>query len=102
MKSSFVTGLFSFLMIGLACAQKPAQSTRQLGIDVLHYEFTLEIPDSGRTIQGKAALTVGRYENTDHLRLNLVSLDVHIVNIDGKTSNFTRDATGIEVPLPVL
>ena len=70
------------------------------GIDVVDYDLTLDLPDSGRTIRGLAVLTVRRTAPVDTLVLDLLRLRVDSVWVGGRPVRFRRDAATIRVPLP--
>ena len=76
------------------------------GFDVLDYDVTLDLPDSGRSIKGVAVLTVrrtslnGRNADGDTLTLDLVGLRVDSVTVDGRPVAFARTPETIGVPLP--
>jgi len=70
------------------------------GIDILHYNFTLDLPDKGNVIQGNAEVTVRRYRPVNRLRLDLVGLRVENVRIGGIRKSFEQDAGGISLAWP--
>ena len=49
------------------------------GVDVLDYALSLDLPDSGNRIEGRAVLTVRRTARVDTLVLDLLSLRVDSV-----------------------
>jgi aminopeptidase N len=75
------------------------------GFDVVDYDLTIDLPDSGRVIRATALLTVrrtgnaGQRSNGDTLTLDLVRLAVASVAVDGQTVRFARTADAIHVPL---
>jgi len=74
------------------------------GIDVLDYDLTLELPAAGRSIEGRAVLSVRRIPAPDGARpdtlvLDLVGLRVDSVLVDGRAVRFGRDPGTIRVPL---
>lgn len=72
----------------------------QPGIDVLDYDFTLDLPDEGPMLRGDARLTARRAAGVHALRLDLVhSLTVRQVQVDGTEARATRDGDAIVVPL---
>ena len=87
-------------------AQSAARRAYRPGFDVLDYDLTLDLPDSGRTIHGTAILTVrrtitaGRDGRADTLTLDLVRLPVTSVQVDGRAVAFARTPETIRVPLP--
>ena len=70
------------------------------GIDVVDYDLTLDVPDSGRTIRGLAVLTVRRTAPVDTLVLDLLHLRVDSVWVGGRPAPFRRDSATVRVPLP--
>jgi aminopeptidase N len=84
-------------------APTPQTATRgeyRPGFDVVDYDLTLDLPDSGRVIRGTAILTVRRTADADTLTLDLVQLRVASVMVDGRVVAFARTAETIRVPLP--
>ncbi|MGI8496412.1 MAG: M1 family aminopeptidase [Gemmatimonadaceae bacterium] len=70
-------------------------------IDVLDYEFTLDLPDSGASIEGRTVVTIRRLSGgADSLWLDLLGLRVDSVLVDGRPTAVTRDSARIGVPLP--
>jgi aminopeptidase N len=82
-----------------ADAQVDPQHPYQPGIDVLHYGFTIDLPDTGRSIQGYAKIVVRRYLPVTQLRLDLVGLQVDSVSFDAKPARFSRDRTTIGIAI---
>src|SRR5215207_2199684 len=70
------------------------------GVDVVDYDLTLDLPDSGRTIRGLAVLTVRRTAPVDTLVLDLLHLRVDSVWVGGRPAPFRRDSATVRVPLP--
>ncbi|MEK6755837.1 MAG: M1 family metallopeptidase, partial [Bacteroidota bacterium] len=102
------TTLWSSFLVALTLFCAPLYSQQSdlhiyhPGIDVLHYTFTLELPDTGRFIQGYAELTVRRYRPVEKLRLDLIALRVDTVWINSKPVQFLRDSATISIPLKKL
>ncbi|HEX5971430.1 MAG TPA: M1 family metallopeptidase [Gemmatimonadaceae bacterium] len=70
------------------------------GIDVLDYDFTIDLPDTGATIRGDALVTLRRAAGVTTLRLNLVrSLTVRQVQVDGRDVDAVRTDVAFDVPL---
>jgi aminopeptidase N len=87
----------------------PQSATRggyRPGFDVVDYDVTLDLPDSGRSIRGTAVLTVRRTAGAqretgaDTLTLDLIRLVVASVSVDGHAVAFTRTPETLGVPLP--
>jgi aminopeptidase N len=74
--------------------------------DVVDYDLTLDLPDSGHSIRGTAVLTVrrtapeAREADADTLTLDLVRLPVASVAVNGRAVAFARTPETIRVPLP--
>jgi len=87
---------------GRLAGQQAAPSPRPYrpGIDVLNYALSLDLPDSGNRIEGRAVLTVRRTARTDTLVLDLVRLRVDSVLLDERATRFGRDSATIRIPLP--
>lgn len=79
---------------------KQGPATYHPGIDVLHYDLTLDLPDTGRTIGGRAVLTARRTAPVDTLRLDLIELRVDSVLVNGTPVRARRDSARIHIPLP--
>ncbi len=84
----------------LAAQEPPATHVYRPGIDVLHYDLTVELPDSGVAIGGRAVLTVGRTAPVDTLVLDLIGMRVDSVRVEGRPTPFGRDSVTVRVPLP--
>ena len=70
------------------------------GIDVVDYDFTLDLPDTGATIRGDAVVTVRRAPGINTLRLSLVrGLTVRQVQVDGQEVQIVRTDVALDVPL---
>jgi aminopeptidase N len=96
-----VAAIASLLVLGWAAADAGAQQAGSArALDVVHYELALDLPDTGAHISGRAALTVWRADRADTLDLDLVSLHVDSVLVNGAGVAFVRDSATIHVPLP--
>ena len=69
------------------------------GIDVTDYAITLDLPDRGASIAGRAVLTVRRWGPVDTLALDLVALKVDSVLVDEKPVTFTERTRYCAFPL---
>ena len=77
-----------------------AGHTHQPGIDVLDYDVTLDLPDTGATIRGDVTVTVRRASGVRTLRLDLVRrLIVRRVEVDGLEVHAAREDDALAVPL---
>src|SRR6185437_3158868 len=65
-----------------------------------NYALTLDLPDTGATIRGRAVLTIARSSHADTLRLDLIALHVDSVLVNDRATTFVRDDTSIRIPLP--
>ena len=94
--------LAALLVPLLAAPPARAQEARPYrpSVDVLDYEIVLDLPDTGRAIEGRAVLTVRRTLPRDTLVLDLVGLRVDSVLVNEKPAAFARDAQTIRVALP--
>lgn len=70
------------------------------GIHVIDYAISIDLPDSGSSINGDATLTVQRNGAADTLTLDLMKLSVSRVAIDERTAKFVRTDSTIGIPLP--
>jgi aminopeptidase N len=90
------------LMSILAGHQTFAQSEAAYhpGVSVLDYALSIEVPDSGSSINGDATLTVQRTASLDTLTLDLRKLRVQRITVDGRSTGFARTDSTIGIPLP--
>lgn len=82
------------LAILLATAPLGAQ---QAAFHVTHYDLTLDLPDTGKTIEGRAELKVVRKTPADTLVLDLLDLAVKQVQLQGKPARFTQDPEHVRI-----
>jgi aminopeptidase N len=75
------------------------QRTLHAGIDVLNYEFTIRLPETGRIIDAHALISVRRSSSADNLILDLVGLQVDTVWVNSKPSAFQKENTTLRVSL---
>jgi aminopeptidase N len=83
-----------------AAADATVEHHYRPGIDIEHYDLSLDLPARGIVIAGRAALSVRRTARVDTLILDLVRLTVDSVRVDGARAHFTRTASEVHVPLP--
>ena len=91
-----------FLILALIAAHGSVEAqprVLQAGIDVLNYEFTIQLPDAGRHIDAHALITVRRSSALDNVVFDLVGLLVDTVRVNAKTSAFQKDKTILRVSL---
>jgi aminopeptidase N len=98
-----VTGAAALLVVTLGAAlgaQAPAAPhPYRPGIDVVDYDLTVDLPERGRVIEGRAVLAVRRTGPVDTLTLDLLRLRVDSVLVNGRPVAFRRDSATIAVPL---
>jgi len=70
------------------------------GVHVIDYAISIDLPDSGASINGDATLTVQRNGAADTLTLDFMNLRVSRVAIDERTTKFARTDSTIGIPLP--
>src|SRR2546426_351906 len=87
------------MLLGQAATAQSPRPYRP-AIDVLDYDLTLDLPDTGRAIKGNALLTIKRTAPTDSLVLDLLDLTVDRVTIDGRDTRFSRTPEHVAIPLP--
>lgn len=93
--------LLATLLIATPAWSQQAQLHRyRPGIDVLDYEISLNLPQTGNVIDGRTILTVRRTARVDTLILDLLSLRVDSVLVNQRAVRFGRDGATIHVPLP--
>ena len=80
-------------------AQEPQRFPYQPGIDVVDYDITLTLPDTGAHIRGDATLTLRRTAPVDSLVLDLRALRVTQVHVNGRARRFRRTDSTIHVAL---
>lgn len=89
-------------MCVLAGPQALAQSNASYrpGFHVVDYAVSIDLPDSGSSINGDATLTVQRTNSADTLTLDFRKLHVRRISIDDRTIRFARTDSTIGIPLP--
>ncbi len=86
----------SLFALAAACAIAPL-GAQQAAFHVSNYNLTLDLPETGKTIEGKAELTVVRKARADTLVLDLLDLKVQSVSLGGRAALFTQDAEHVRV-----
>ena len=89
----------SLTLAGPAFAQSPGPHPYRPGIDVVDYAITLDLPDGGAAIQGRAVLAVRRSAAVDTLVLDLVALGVDSVLVDDRAVAFARTDSLLRGPI---
>jgi aminopeptidase N len=69
------------------------------GIDVVDYAVTLDLPDRGAMVEGRAVLAVRRSARVDTLVLDLVAMRVDSVLVDGRAVAFGRTDSLVHIPI---
>ena len=92
------------LVLGLTTApalsgQGAGPQAYRPGIDVTDYSLTLDLPERGATIDGRAVLTVRRWSPVDTLVLDLVGLRVDSVLVGDKPATFSRTDSTLRIPI---
>jgi aminopeptidase N len=87
MRSALVAALLAAVPLG----------AQQAAFHVAHYDLTVDLPDTGKTIEGRAELKVVRKSPADTLVLDLLDLTVKQVLLDGKPARFTQDAEHVRI-----
>ncbi|MCX6142934.1 MAG: M1 family metallopeptidase [Ignavibacteriales bacterium] len=90
------------LIVALIAAHGSVQAQQhvlQAGIDVLNYEFTIQLPDAGRHIDAHALITVRRSSASDNVVFDLVGLQVDTVSVNAKPSAFQKDKATLRISL---
>jgi aminopeptidase N len=82
-----------------AAAQRDTLHTYRPGIDVLDYELTIDLPERGHAIDGRAVLSVRRTAGVDSLILDLIGLRVDSVLVNARATSFGRDSATLRIPL---
>jgi aminopeptidase N len=93
----------SFVAAASLNAQVPRQRvapTYEPGIDVLDYDITVELPDTGAFIRGDVTVTFRRSPNVSRLVLDLVdALVVRSVEVGGHVVAATHTGNKVDIPL---
>jgi aminopeptidase N len=81
-------------------ARPAAPPTYQPGIDVLDYDVTLELPDTGAFLRGDVTVTLRHLAATTRLKLDLVdALSVRSVEVGGRAVTASHANGKIDIPL---
>jgi aminopeptidase N len=92
---------FLLLIVTFASAGILQGQNRSLqpGFDVLHYDFSLTIPDTGSDIEGLALITIRRSLPVNRFVLDLVGLRVDTVWVNQRPVGFERTSALLDIPL---
>ncbi|TSA16965.1 M1 family peptidase [bacterium] len=91
--------LLSIVTFAFAGSLQGQNRSLQPGIDVIHYDFSIDLPDSGRLIEGRALITVRRSLPANHFVLDLVGLHVDTVWVNQHPVGFERTTALLDIPL---
>ena len=71
-------------------------------IDVVHYRATLRFDIAGERLEGDALLTVRNAARgaLDHFVIDLVSMNIHEVSVNGSTAQYSYDGVLLDISLP--
>jgi aminopeptidase N len=73
---------------------------RRREVDVLHYEISLDLPDSGRSIRGRTEILFEAVVALDSLALDFGGLEVDSVRVDGRTAAFRHEGERLVIETP--
>jgi aminopeptidase N len=76
-----------------------AGHTYRPGVDVVNYDISLDVPDTGRLLRAHTELTVRHLPSVNDLTLDLVRLGVDSVIVGGENRPFQRTDTTLTVSL---
>ena len=93
---------FLLVVLPVSAAAQVSQHPYQPGIDVLHYNFALDLPDTGSILHGNATVLFRRTASIRTLRLDLSGLHVSAVSLNGANVRFDRDSSAIRISLPPI
>ena len=86
-----------YALILAALAATAPLGAQQAAFHVSNYDLTIDLPETGRTIEGREDLTVVRTARADTLVLDLLDLAVKRVWLVGKETGFTQDAEHVRI-----
>ncbi len=90
----------AFLCAAIGFADVGSAQDTTLKVRPLDYDFHIDLPDSGASINGDARITFTRSAPADTLTLDLIGLHVARVEVENKTARFNRTDSAIVIPLP--
>ena len=96
--AAWMFGWTSLTLSGAATAQTAGPHPYRPGVDVVDYAVTLDLPDRGASIDGRATLSIRRSAPLDTLVLDLVSMRVDSVLVNGQPVPFVRTDSVIRIP----
>lgn len=84
--------------LGAQGADRPTATRVAAGIDVVHYDLAVSLPDTGRIISGVSTLLVQARAGARSVAVDIL-LPVDSVTVDGARSSFAPRPGGVLVPL---
>jgi aminopeptidase N len=84
--------------LGAQGVDRPTATRVAVGIDVVHYDLAISLPDTGRTVSGVSTLLVQARPEARSLAVDIL-LPVDSVTVDGARSSFATREGGVLVPL---
>ena len=91
--------LASLTLAPAGLAQNGGPLAYRPGVDVLDYAITLDLPDRGASIGGRAVLAIRRFLPVDTLVLDLVALRVDSVLVDDRPVTFAQSDSVVRIPI---
>ncbi len=92
----------ALLATAIPCAaqgvDRPTPTGLAVNVDVIHYDLALTLPDTGRAIGGVSTMLLRSRAGGKSVGVDIL-LTVDSVKLNGATSEFTRRAGGVLVPL---
>lgn len=92
--------LLALLMFTTHGAAQSKTGASRPGIDVVHYEFEIDLPERGRWIDGRATIALRRSARADTLVLDFVGLETDSVLVNGVAAAFTQGDSTLRLTLP--
>jgi aminopeptidase N len=83
---------------GGQAVDRPVADQVPVGIDVVHYDLAIELPDTGSEIRGVSTMLVRRRPEGRNLAVDIL-LTVDSVTVDGARTTVTARPGGVIVPL---
>ena len=91
---------FFLVVLSVPSTAQVSQHPYQPGIDILHYSFALDLPDTGSIVRGDATILFRRTAAVGTLRLDLSDLQVSEVTLNGANVRFERTRSTLLISLP--
>ena len=100
MRTSRFSGAVVALLVAASAIDAQTIRPYRPAFDVLDYDLTIELPDSGASIRGTATLRVQRTARSDSIVLDLLDLSVTRAAVNGKSARFSPVSGGVAIALP--